>query len=118
MHVLDFLSRLGYTVSVSVAILRFTKRRWTIGTTIDSIKLPIGVAIRVDAVDGGYRIDLAPLDAVRTFLVEDEFFISLKDKTLPSAVEGASLFVHDCRPDHVVYRAVRHPGASTVSLLM
>ena len=72
----------------------------------------------VDTVDGGYRIDLAPLDAVRTFLVEDEFYVSLKDKALPRAVIGGAASVHECRADHAVYKIRRDAGADSVTILM
>ena len=70
-----------------------------------------------DKVDGGYRIDLAPVEAVRTPILEDDFFIAIKDKRLPKACEGGVLYVHEVRPDHVIYR-VRRDGADVVTVRM
>lgn len=71
----------------------------------------------VDRIEGGYRIDLAPVDAVRIPLVEDEFFISIKEKRLPRSVLGGSILLHEVRPDHTVYKIVRHQGAERVEIL-
>ena len=70
----------------------------------------------IDTVDGGYRIDLAPVDAVRNEVVEDEFFVSLRERALPT-VTGGTIYVHEHRPDHVIYKIRRDAGASAVSIL-
>ena len=70
---------------------------------------------KLDRVDGGYRIDLAPVDAVRNEVVEDEFFVSLRERKQP-AVTGGTLAVHETRPDHVIYTLRRDTGASAVSI--
>ena len=71
---------------------------------------------KTDTVDGGYRIDLAPVDAVRNEVVEDEFFVSLRERALPT-VTGGKISVHECRPDHVIYKIHRDKGASAVNIL-
>lgn len=71
----------------------------------------------LDKVDGGYRIDLAGADAVRTDLVKDEFFLSLRGGDIPRAVAGGSLTVHETRGDHTIYKITRD-GAPTVTLAM
>lgn len=71
----------------------------------------------LDRIDGGYRIDLAPVDAVRTPLVENEFFVTTREKKLPRAVTGARAYIHECRPDHVVYRIERENEAPAVTIL-
>ena len=70
----------------------------------------------LDRVDGGYRIDLAPVDAVRNEVVEDEFFVSLRDKALPT-VTGGTAHLHEHRPDHVIYKIRRDEGAGVVNIL-
>ena len=72
----------------------------------------------LDRIDGGYRIDLAPVDAVRTPIVEDEFFVSLRERRIPRAVTGATVTLHDARPDHVIYKLARKPGADAVEILL
>ncbi len=71
----------------------------------------------IDSVDGGYRIDLAPVEAVRTPLIENEFFVSLREKALPRAVTGGKISVHECRPDHVIYKIDRDPNTTSVNIL-
>ena len=70
----------------------------------------------LDTVDGGYRIDLAPVDAVRNEVVEDEFFVSLREKTLPT-VTGGTATVHEHRPDHVIYKIRRDENVDAVKIL-
>lgn len=70
---------------------------------------------KLDTVDGGYRIDLAPVDAVRNEVVEDEFFVSLRERKLPT-VTGGTATVHETRPDHVIYKIRRNTGADTVGI--
>ena len=70
----------------------------------------------IDTVDGGYRIDLAPVDAVRNEVVEDEFFVSLREGALPT-VTGGEISVHERRPDHVIYKIHRDKGANVVNIL-
>ncbi|MBE6695835.1 MAG: hypothetical protein E7587_05215 [Ruminococcaceae bacterium] len=72
----------------------------------------------VDKVDGGYRIDLSPVEAVRTPILEDDFFVSIKDKSIPKSCEGGKLYIHDVRPDHVIYHIYRDKGASVVTVKM
>jgi hypothetical protein len=70
----------------------------------------------LDTVDGGYRIDLAPVDAVRNEVVEDEFFVSLRENTLPT-VTGGTATVHEHRPDHVIYKIRRDENVDAVKIL-
>ena len=70
---------------------------------------------RVDKIDGGYRIDLTEVEKARTFILEDEFFVAIKDKRMPKQVEGGTLYVHEVREDHVIYRIARN-GASVVTI--
>ena len=67
---------------------------------------------KVDTVDGGYRIDLAPVDAVRTELVEDEFFLALRTHELPKNCTGGRIFMHECKGDHTIYKIVRDASSS------
>ena len=71
----------------------------------------------LDRVDGGYRLDLAPVDAVRNEVVEDEFFVSIKGHALPGTVTGGTISVHEVRPDHTVYKITRD-GTPVVTLKM
>lgn len=71
----------------------------------------------VDKVDGGWRIDLSPVDAIRTDAVTDDFFVSIRDKRPPLSCIGGRLHVHECREDHVIYKIVRD-GSSVVTLGM
>lgn len=70
----------------------------------------------LDRVDGGYRIDLSPVDAVRTDAVKDEFFLSLRTEDAPRSLLGGRLSVWERRRDHTVYRIERE--AETVTLKM
>ena len=72
---------------------------------------------KIDVIDGGYHIDLAPVDAIRTPLVEDHFYVSLREKALPREVIGGKAYVKDCRSDHVVYVIERDKDASSVDIL-
>ena len=72
---------------------------------------------RIDRVDGGYRIDLAPVDAVRNEVVEDEFFVSLRERALPAALTGGTLALHEVRPDHVIYKIRREADADAVKII-
>ena len=72
---------------------------------------------RVDTLDGGYRIDLTEVEKARTFILEDEFFVAIKDKRMPKQVEGGTLYVHEVREDHVIYRIARN-GASVVTITL
>ena len=72
---------------------------------------------RVDTLDGGYRIDLTEVEKARTFILEDEFFVAIKDKRMPKQVEGGTLYVHEVRGDHVIYRIARN-GASVVTITL
>ena len=71
----------------------------------------------VDKVDGGYRIDLAPVDAARTEVVEDEFFVSIKGSDVPKSCIGGRIFVHECKKDHTIYRLDRD-GSPIVTIGM
>ncbi len=71
----------------------------------------------VDTVDGGWRIDLSPADAVRTDLVEDEFFVAIRDRRVPTSCTGGRLFVHECKEDHTIYR-IERDGSPVVTLGM
>lgn len=71
----------------------------------------------LDRVDGGYRIDLASVDAVRNEVVEDEFFVSLREKRIPRAVSGGCITLHESRPDHVIYKVARADRADAVTIL-
>ena len=71
----------------------------------------------VDRIDGGYRIDLSGVDAVRTFLVEDHFYIALRERRIPSSCTGGSLSVHAVRDDHTIYR-IERDGSPVVVLGM
>ena len=71
---------------------------------------------KLDTVDGGYRIDLAPVDAVRNEVVENEFFVSLREGARPT-VTGGEVFRHERRPDHVIYKIRRDETASAVNIL-
>ena len=62
---------------------------------------------RVDRVEGGWRIDLSGVDAVRTFLVEDHFYVALRERTMPRGCRGGKLSVKETRSDHVIYRIDR-----------
>ena len=55
----------------------------------------------------GWRIDLSGVDAVRTFLVEDHFYVALRERRLPKACIGGKLSVKETRSDHVIYRIDR-----------
>ena len=70
-----------------------------------------------DRVDGGWRIDLSPVDAVRTELVEDEFFVAIRDRRVPTSCTGGRIFVHECKEDHTIYRIARD-GSPVVTLGM
>ena len=70
-----------------------------------------------DRTDGGYRIDLAPVDAVRTDIVTDDFFLAVRGHDVPREVTGGRLAVWECRADHTIYRVVRD-GAPVVELKM
>ena len=72
---------------------------------------------KLDRIDGGYRLDLAPVDAVRTETVKDSFYLSLRDRALPRAVSGGTLTVKEARADHVIYKLERD-GAPTVTIRM
>ena len=72
---------------------------------------------KLDAVDGGYRIDLTPVDAIRTEVVGDEFFVSVKGNKPPKGCTGGKLFVHECKQDHTIYKIVRD-GAPVVTISM
>ncbi len=72
---------------------------------------------KLDSIDGGYRIDLSPVDAVRTPLIEDYFCISVREKALPRSVKGGKISVHAVRPDHVVYKIDRDANSKTVEIL-
>ena len=69
----------------------------------------------IDSVDGGYRIDLAPVDRVRTDVIEDEFFVSLKEKRIPKVCTGGSISLHQCKGDHTVYKIARD-GSDAVTI--
>ena len=70
---------------------------------------------QVDKIDGGYRIDLAPVEAARTFILEEDFFVAIKDKRMPKNVTGGVFSVHEVRPDHVIYRVARN-GDSAITV--
>ena len=70
---------------------------------------------KIDKIDGGYRIDLAPVEEARTFILEEEFFVAIKDKRMPVSVTGGELYVHEIRDDHVIYR-VKRDGATVVTI--
>ena len=72
----------------------------------------------VDKIDGGYRIDLSPVEAVRTPILEDDFFVSIKGKLLPKACEGGQICVHETRGDHTIYHIYRDKNASVVTIKM
>ena len=71
----------------------------------------------LDKIDGGYRIDLAPVDKIRTDAVSDEFFVSLKGRAVPKSCTGGTLYVHECKADHTIYKIARD-GSSVVTLGM
>ena len=71
-----------------------------------------------ERVDGGYRIDLSRVDAIRADALKDEFFLSLRTSADPKAVTGASLSLHERRADHTVYLVKRHVGAAEILLTM
>ena len=71
-----------------------------------------------ERVDGGYRIDLSRVDAIRADALKDEFFLSLRPSEAPRAVTGASLSLHERRADHTVYLVKRHAGAAEILLTM
>ena len=70
----------------------------------------------IDSIEGGYRIDFAGVDAVRTPIVTDEFFVAFRSFAVPKSCVGGSLFVHECKGDHAIYRVVRD-GAAEVKIL-
>ena len=61
----------------------------------------------LDRVDGGYRIDLSSVDAIRTDAVKDEFFLALRGGAVPKGIDGGRILVHERRPDHTIYRVER-----------
>ena len=63
----------------------------------------------------GWRIDLSGVDAVRTFLVEDHFYVALRERRVPTHCTGGSLFVHAVRDDHTIYR-IERDGSPIVTL--
>ena len=71
----------------------------------------------LDRVDGGYRIDLSAVDAVRTDIVTDDFFLSVKGHAVPRAIAGGRLEAWESRKDHTVYHVIRD-GAGTVTLTL
>ena len=70
-----------------------------------------------DRVDGGWRIDLSPVDAVRTELVKDEFFVAIRDRRVPTSCTGGRIFAHECKEDHTIYR-IERDGSPVVTLGM
>ena len=54
-------------------------------------------------------------DAVRTFLVEDHFYVALRERRVPTHCTGGSLFVHTVRDDHTIYR-IERDGSPIVTL--
>ena len=70
----------------------------------------------VDRVDGGYRIDLSAVDALKTDILGDELFVSLRDRKAP-AIAGGTLYAHEARPDHVIYK-IKRDGSPIVTLTM
>ncbi len=44
---------------------------------------------------------------MRTFLVEDHFYVALRERRLPKACIGGKLSVKETRSDHVIYRIDR-----------
>jgi hypothetical protein len=71
----------------------------------------------LDRVEGGYRIDLAPVDAIRTDMVGDELFVSIRGNALPRACTGGEIFVHEHKKDHTIYKIVRD-GSPVVTVAM
>ena len=68
----------------------------------------------IDKVDGGYRIDLAPVDATGVDILEDEFFVALGERK-PPVVTGGTISVHEVRPDHVIYK-IKRDGSPVVTV--
>ena len=71
----------------------------------------------LDRVEGGYRIDLAPVDVIRTDMVGDELFVSIRGNALPRACTGGEIFVHEHKKDHTIYKIVRD-GSPVVTVAM
>lgn len=71
----------------------------------------------LDPIDGGYRIDLAGVDAARTDVVEDEFFVALRGRDVPKSCKGAAVSLHESKEDHTIYKCIRD-GSSAVTLMM
>ena len=72
---------------------------------------------KVEKIDGGYRIDLSEVDSQDTEAIAKEFFVSLKGREMPVSCIGGSIFVHECKQDHTIYRIVRD-GSSAMTLVM
>ena len=70
-----------------------------------------------ERVDGGYRIDLSGVEAVRTDLLEDEFFVALRGRDLPKSCEGGSISIHECKEDHTIFK-IKRDGSPVVSMRM
>lgn len=68
-----------------------------------------------DRVDGGYRIDLTEVDAVRTDVVEDAFYVALRDRRPPTSCTGGRVSVHECKEDHTIYK-IERDGSPVVTL--
>ena len=71
----------------------------------------------LDTIDGGIRIDLSGVDAVRTPIVTDDFFVALRTRALPASCTGGRISVHECKGDHTIYRIDRD-GTDEVRILM